>query len=62
MSYRFLGKLPDPFMKADGTRMTADDWYAKRDEIFRDLCDKEFGGIVSGAGNAVPQQYRCAGV
>lgn len=45
MSIRFLGKLPDPFMKADGTRMSADEWYAKRDEIFRDLCEKEFGGM-----------------
>lgn len=45
MSYTFLGKLPDPFMKADGTRMSADEWFAKRDEIFLDLCDKEFGGM-----------------
>ena len=45
MSYTFLGKLPDPFMKADGTRMSADEWFTKRDEIFLDLCDKEFGGM-----------------
>jgi hypothetical protein len=32
-------------MKADGTRMSADEWFAKRDEIFLDLCDKEFGGM-----------------
>ena len=36
MSYKILGRLPDPFIKADGTRMSADEWYAKRDEIFRD--------------------------
>ena len=45
MSYKILGKLPDPFMKADGVRMSAGEWYEKRDEIFRDLCEKEFGGM-----------------
>lgn len=45
MSVEILGKLPDPFRKADGTRMTPDEWYAARDQIFRDLCEIEFGGM-----------------
>lgn len=45
MSVRILGKLPDPFKKEDGTRMTPDEWYAKRSEIFDKICDVEFGGM-----------------
>jgi hypothetical protein len=30
MSTEFIGKLPDPFLKEDGTRMTREEWYAKR--------------------------------
>ena len=26
----FLGKMPDPFRKEDGTRMTPEEWYANR--------------------------------
>ncbi len=29
----FLGKMPDAFKKADGTRMTKEEWHANRDEI-----------------------------
>ena len=45
MSVKILGKLPDPFRKADGTRMTPDEWYAERDRIFREICDVEYGGM-----------------
>ena len=45
MSVRIIGKLPDPFRKADGTRMTAEEWYAQRDELFQKICDIEFGGM-----------------
>ena len=45
MSYKILGKLPNPFLNADGTRMSAEEWYAKRNEMFLDLCEKEFGGM-----------------
>ena len=45
MSVNILGKLPDPFLKADGTRMTADEWYAQRDQLFNKICDIEYGGM-----------------
>ena len=45
MSVQILGKLPDPFRKADGTRMTTDEWYAQRDELFNKICDIEYGGM-----------------
>lgn len=40
-----LGKLPDPFKKADGTRMTPEEWYAERDSIRDFVVDFEFGGM-----------------
>ena len=45
MSVNILGKLPDPFLKEDGTRMTADEWYAQRDQLFNKICDIEYGGM-----------------
>lgn len=45
MSVRILGKLPDPFRKEDGTRMTREEWYAQRDQLFNKICDIEFGGM-----------------
>lgn len=45
MSLKILGKLPDPFRKADGTRMTPAEWYAARDEIFARICETEYGGM-----------------
>ena len=45
MSVRILGKLPDPFLKEDGTRMTPDEWYENRSELFNKICMTEFGGI-----------------
>lgn len=45
MSVRILGKLPDPFRKDDGTRMTPDEWYAQRDQLFNRICETEFGGM-----------------
>jgi len=41
----FLGKLPDPFLKADGSRMTPDEWWKKRDEIRDFIVDFEYGGM-----------------
>lgn len=41
----FLGKMPDPFKKADGTRMTPDEWQEKRDEIRDMIVDMEYGGM-----------------
>ena len=41
----YKGKLPDPFMKADGTRMTPDEWWEKRGEIKDFVIDMAFGGM-----------------
>ena len=45
MSVEILGKLPDPFLKADGTRMSPEEWYEKRGELRDRICMTEFGGI-----------------
>lgn len=45
MSVTILGKLPDPFRKDDGTRMTPDEWYAGRDQLFEKICGIEYGGM-----------------
>ena len=36
-----LGKLPNPFLKDDGTLMTAEEWYASRDKLFEKICGIE---------------------
>ena len=41
----FLGKMPDPFKKPDGTRMTPEEWYAQRKELLEFVVDFDFGGI-----------------
>ena len=41
----FLGKMPDPFKKPDGTRMTPAEWEAQRAELRDFLVDFEFGGM-----------------
>lgn len=43
MSFEILGKLPDPFCREDGTRMTPDEWYENRGQLFRRICAIEFG-------------------
>jgi len=45
MSIQILGKLPDPFRKEDGSRMTPKEWYERRDALFNEICDIEFGGM-----------------
>lgn len=42
----FLGKMPDPLLKEDGTRMTPEEWYLKRDEIKKKVVEMEFGEII----------------
>lgn len=39
------GKLPDPFRKADGTRMTPEEWKANRKQLLDKIVDMEFGGM-----------------
>lgn len=41
----FHGKLPDPFLKPDGTRMTKEEWFANRKEILDKIVDIEYGGM-----------------
>lgn len=41
----FYGKLPDPFLKADGSRMTPEEWHAEKIEIRDKIIDIEFGGM-----------------
>ena len=45
MSVTVMGKLPDPFRREDGTRMTAEEWYAQREQLFAKICETEFGGM-----------------
>ena len=45
MGVSICGKLPDPFLKDDGSRMSVDEWYAKRDELFEKICGIEYGGM-----------------
>ena len=45
MGVNILGKLPDPFRKEDGKRMTPAQWYEARDEIFDKICKTEYGGM-----------------
>lgn len=45
MSYKILGRLPDPFLKSDGSRMTPCEWYAQREELFSKICNTEYGGM-----------------
>ncbi len=41
----FHGKLPDPFLKPDGTRMTPEEWSTNRNAIRDRIVDVEFGGM-----------------
>ena len=41
----FHGKMPDPFLKADGTRMTPEEWNTNRNAIRNMVVDIEYGGM-----------------
>ena len=41
----FHGKMPDPFAKPDGTRMTPEEWQTQRDTIRDMIVDIGFGGM-----------------
>ena len=41
----FHGKMPDPFLKEDGTRMTPEEWAANKNAIRDKIVDIEYGGI-----------------
>ena len=42
---KFTGKMPDPFRKADGTRMTAAEWEDYRKELCDKIVECEYGPI-----------------
>lgn len=42
--YKVLGKLPDPFVMKDGTRITdPSQWEARRKEMYRDVIELQYG-------------------
>ena len=43
MSVTIKGKLPDPFLKEDGTRMSPEEWFERRGEIFDKISSIEYG-------------------
>ena len=45
MSTKLIGRLPDPFLKEDGTRMTREEWYSNRESLFNKICEIEYGGM-----------------
>lgn len=40
-----LGKLPDPFLREDGTRMSPEEWWQERDAIREKVVRMEYGGM-----------------
>ena len=42
---KFLGKMPDPFRKENGTRMTASEWEDYRKELRDKIVEMEYGPI-----------------
>ena len=41
----YLGAMPDPFRKEDGSIMTREEWYAQREALRDFVVDHEFGGM-----------------
>ncbi len=41
----FLGKMPDPFKKADGTKMTPEEWMENKKELLCEIVKTEYGEI-----------------
>lgn len=41
----FHGKMPDPFLKADGKRMTPEEWNLQRNALRDKIVNFEFGGM-----------------
>ncbi len=41
----FLGKMPDPFLKADGTRVTPEEWPEYKKALRDMIVDIDFGGM-----------------
>lgn len=41
----FHGKMPDPFLKEDGTRVTPEEWKTYKKELLAKIVDIEYGGM-----------------
>lgn len=41
----FHGKMPDPFRKEDGTRLSPDEWKMYKKELLDQIVDMEYGGM-----------------
>lgn len=41
----FHGKMPDPFLKEDGTRVTPDEWPTYKKALLEKIVDIEYGGM-----------------
>ena len=37
MSTELIGRLPNPFLKSDGSRMTPEEWYKDREALFNKI-------------------------
>ncbi len=42
---KYLGKMPDPFKKEDGCRMTPSEWQENKKKILEKIVDTEYGGM-----------------
>lgn len=42
---KLLGKLPDPFLKDDGTRVSPQEWKEYKKELLEKIVDFEYGGM-----------------
>ncbi len=45
MKIEYFGKMPDPFLKEDGTRMTPDEWHKNKKALLQKITDIEYGGM-----------------
>ena len=41
----FHGKMPDPFRKSDGTRVSPEEWVTYKKELLEQIVDMEYGGM-----------------
>lgn len=42
---QYLGKMPSPFIKEDGTKVTPEEWKTYKKEVLENIADIEFGGM-----------------
>lgn len=62
MADKILGYLPDPFLRADGSRVTtAEAWKAHRADLLRLTVDTEYGGMPPAPESVEVEQMTCGG-